>query len=107
MNILKNIFAIIVILIFVGASFFFLVIEGGVYQELFGDTATSSTSNVSSDSAASTNQLVQTLQDQLIELDRVKIDSEFFESDAFKQLESNRQELPVLEGRKENPFLSE
>jgi hypothetical protein len=103
MNVLKNIFGIVVVLIFLGASFFFLVLEGGMYQDLFTDNQ--ATSTASGTMSADSMDVVEDLRRRLVDLESVSIDTAFLKSEGFEQLVNNRFDTPKLEGRKDNPFV--
>ena len=102
-SIIKRIVSIFIVIVFMIAAFFFLFLKGdknGLPSFLpFVDK----TINTTSSGIASEKQITE-LQQTLSELERVKINSDFFNSSAFESLENFKRPLPKLQQARENPF---
>jgi len=96
-QIIKNVVAVILLLIFMVSAYFFVVLKGDP-SLLPWAVETAKVKNM---------EVVNDLQSHLSKLEEVTIDVGFFKSPEFIGLTRDYKEpLPVLEGEKTNPFVS-
>jgi beta-lactamase regulating signal transducer with metallopeptidase domain len=94
-QIVKNILAILILVVFILASYFFLVLQGDTTKLPWATETQEEKSMV----------VVEKLSTELSKLETVTINASFFESPEFLGLVKNFYEpLPELTGEKANPF---
>lgn len=101
-SIIKKVVSIFIIIIFMTTAYFFLFLKGDKDKLPsflpFVDKTASITSEISSEEE------INKLQQHLSELRKISIDSDFFDSPAFKSLKNFKKPLPELRQGRANPF---
>ena len=99
---LKKVISLSIVIVFICSAYFFLYLKGNK-DELplflpFVDNASSTASSISSEDE------VIKLQKTLYELERIDINSDFFNTAVFKSLKNFKKPIPTLKQARENPF---
>ena len=103
-SIITRAVSIFIIIIFMVAACFFLFLKGdkdklpSFLPLPFINKTASTTSSISSEDE------ITELQQYLSELEKININSDFFDSSAFKSLENFKEPLPRLQQKRANPF---
>lgn len=106
-SIIKKIINISIIIIFISAAYFFLFLKGnkdGLPSFLPFIDKTSSTASSTAKNLSSEGEIIK-LQQTLYELERIDINSDFFDSPVFDSLNKPfKNPIPTLQQARENPF---
>ena len=103
-NILKNILVVIIVAILFCSAYFFVVL-GGDDSKLPWRSEETQGGSGGVDKNRKVEDIVKNLERYLDDLDSVDINTDFFANPAFIRLEDFKQELPVLQQGRSNPFL--
>lgn len=103
-SIITRIVSIFIIIIFVITAYFFLFLKGDKDKLPSFLPFVDKTASTTNDMSSKGENEIDELQRYLSELDKININSDFFDSPAFKSLKDFKEPLPKLQQKRENPF---